>query len=217
MRFFLTVCCSVMTLLPALSLAAEKKPAAASSAISEDEEQVRVWNIFADNLYQLHLRQLRTAAVRETERTGGYKDQPDFFREVVYTDARSGRILSRIEWERKRPERIHAIEVYIYDAQGRLVRDYMAWFLPEFRNAPRQTTINLYHYGDGLRGWRQFDASGRRIYEKCTNDKQVTLIEMQQDEIARAAASSRGSMQEETYQGCFGGLDTEADDYLTPN
>ena len=40
-------------------------------------------------------------------------------------------------------------------------------YLPVFRNAPFQTLINLHHYEGKLDVFRQFDASGTRIYEQC--------------------------------------------------
>ena len=188
---------------------------------SVETDQVTVWNRFADRLMALHRKQLVAHKVRETEEFGGYANMPRFYREVSYYDSHSGRLLSRIQWETENPDRVHGIEVNIYDAKGRLARDYMAWYLPKFRNAPRATTINLYHYGRGARGWRQFDASGNRIYERCNawdgskvGDK---LLELDEDSLADALSDKKGIMASELYSRCFGDLAASAGPYLNPH
>jgi hypothetical protein len=189
-----------------------------SRAVSVDDTQVRQWNNFADQLQRLHRRQLEGRTIREVERSGGYARQPDFYREVEYIDADSGQLLSRIQWERGNPERVHAIEVYVHDNSGRVARDYMAWYLPEHRNAPRQTTINLYQHGGDLTGWRQFDASGKRIYEKCQGaaDRKVLIELADEDRIAEAEARPDGVAHSADYSLCFGDLPKTAGRYLTP-
>jgi hypothetical protein len=189
-----------------------------SRTMSVNEAQVRQWNDFAERLHHLHRRQLEGRTIRETERTGGYARHPDFYREVEYIDADSGRLLSRIQWERDNPDRFHAIEVYVYGKNGRLERDYMAWFLPQYRNAPRQTTINLYQYSESFTGWRQFDASGRRIYEKCSRaaDKKVLIELADEDRIAEAEDQPDGIAHSAEYQRCFGELPKVAGRYLIP-
>ena len=99
-------------------------------SVQVNEDQVKRLNAFADKLHRLHQQQLQGRKIHETEQFGGYARLPEFYREVSYFDADSGRLLSRIQWERNAPERIHTIEVYVYDDRGRLARDYMAWFLP---------------------------------------------------------------------------------------
>jgi hypothetical protein len=188
-----------------------------SRSVSVNEAQVRQWNAFADRLHQLHRNQMEGRTVRTAERTGGYARQPDFYREVDYVDAANGRLLSRVQWERDQPERFHAIEVYVYNDNGRLARDYMAWYLPGYRNAPRQTAINLYQHGGGLTGWRQFDASGKRIYEKCTAADRTVLIELaDEDRIAEAEELQDGVARSADYRRCFGNLPLTAGVYLTP-
>lgn len=185
--------------------------------VQVDDQRVRQWNAFADSLYRLHRQQTEGRQVREAEKIGGYARLEGFYREVSYFDAGSGRLLSRIQWERENPERIHTIEVYVYDDQGRVARDYMAWYLPHFRNAPRQTTINLHHYDGELHGWRQFDASDTRIYERCTRlpDKKV-LIELNgEDRIGHAEENPR-IVNSPEYRRCFGGLEKTAGRYLKP-
>jgi hypothetical protein len=186
--------------------------------VQVDDQRVRQWNAFADSLYRLHKQQTAGRQIRETEQIGGYARLEGFYREVSYHDAASGRLLSRIQWERDNPERIHTIEVYVYDDRGRLVRDYMAWYLPNFRNAPRQTTINLHHYDGELHGWRQFDASDNRIYERCSRlpDGKVVLELWGEDRISHAEENPRGVMNSPEYRRCFGGLQKTAGRYLMP-
>jgi hypothetical protein len=108
--------------------------------------------------------------------------------------------------------------VYVYDGNGRLERDYMTWFLPEFRNAPRQTTVNLYQYNGDWTGWRQFDASGRRIYEKCSSatDRRVLIELTDEDRIVEAEEQPDGIAHSASYRRCFGELPLTAGVYLTP-
>jgi hypothetical protein len=147
MRKLLTGC--LMALLAGVAAAQTRTN---PGTVQVDEQRVRQWNAFADSLYRLHTQQTQGRQIRETEQIGGYARLEGFYREVSYFDADSGRLLSRIQWERANPERIHTIEVFVYDDRGRLARDYMAWYLPHFRNAPRETAINLHHYDGELHG-----------------------------------------------------------------
>lgn len=187
-------------------------------AVQVNEDQVQRWNAFVDKLHRLHRQQIVGRKIRETEQLGGYARLPEFYREVSYYDADNGRLLSRIQWERQNPDRIHTIEVYVYDDRGRVARDYMAWYLPDYRNAPREATINLYHYEGGLQGWRQFNASGDRIYEKCTRQPEGTvLIELKgEDRIEHAEENPRSEVYGADYRRCFGTLQKTAGRYLTP-
>jgi hypothetical protein len=189
--------------------------------LSVQDDQVTAWNRFAEGVYQLHRSQLQGRRIEETEEFGGYRGLPRFYREVTYRDAESRRVLSRIQWEREQPDRIHSIEVYVHSADGRLLRDYMAWYLPQGRNAPRATAINLYHYDDGIRGWRQFDASNERTYEKCSEwrdgREQRTLIELSEDKLVEALAEpNKGVLASALYQRCFASLTDTAGRYLEP-
>jgi hypothetical protein len=184
----------------------------ASQPIDVNERQVQQSNAFVENLYRLHLKQLEGRQWREQEVPGGYRDHPNFYREVTYLEAKSGRPLSRIGWERRPPNRIHSIEVYVHDSAGRLVRGYLAWFLPDHRNAPRQTAINFYAYNGGTRSWRQFDGSGLRIYEKCTKASRV-LVELWDDDISRAEDDERSIMYQPVYRQCFDGVPLEIAQY----
>lgn len=190
-------------------------------SVSVQDDQVAAWNRFAEGVYQLHRSQLQGRKIEEAEAFGGYRGLPRFYREVTYRDADTKRLLSRIQWEREHPDRIHSIEVYVYGADGRLLRDYMAWYLPQGRNAPRATAINLYHYDEGVRGWRQFDASNERTYEKCSEwrdgREQRTLIELSEGELVEAVAEpTKGVPASALYRRCFASLADTAGRYLEP-
>jgi hypothetical protein len=208
-------------LVAALAVGAASAARDEARTIAVQEDQVTSWNRFADQLLAMHRQQLAGRKIRETEEFGGYANLPRFYREVSYYDADSGRLLSRIQWETAQPERVHTIEVYVYEANGRLARDYMAWFLPRFRNAPRATTVNLYHYGRDVRGWRQFDASGNHIYERCDSRQgdQVgkTLLEFDDIALAKGNAAEAAAVQNELYLRCFGDLRASAGPHLTPH
>ncbi len=187
-------------------LGATAAPAAPEySRLEVDHDQVRRWNRFADALHALHRYRVERRAVETAESTGGYADDPEFYREVRYRDAETGRLLSRIQWERARPERVHMIEVRIYDDRGRLTRDYLAAYLPRHRNAPVQTLINFHGYDDELHGFRQFDASGRRIYEQCRGEHfgEEVFISLEEHELPPYATPGTGALGSPAYVACF--------------
>ena len=186
-------------------------------SVQVNDDQVQRLNAFVDKLHRLHQQQLRGRRVRETEQLGGYARLPEFYREVSYFDADSGQLLSRVQWERANPDRIHGIEVYLYDDRGRVARDYMAWYLPHYRNAPRQTAVNLHHYEGDLHGWRQFDGVGVRTYEKCTRVPGEKLVfELAEERIEQAEETSGSVAHGQDYKRCFRGLGKTAGRYLTP-
>lgn len=210
-----------MLTVTATALQLEATAADQVRAVSVQEDQVRTWNRFAEGVLQLHHSQLLGRKIEQTEEFGGYRGLPRFYRQVTYRDADSKRVLGRIQWEHARPDRVHSIEVYVYNTEGRLLRDYMVWYLPQARNAPRATAINLYHYEDELRGWRQFDASDERTYEKCSawrdGKEQRTLIELSEDKLVEALAEpTKGVMAGALYRRCFASLADSAGRYLDP-
>ncbi|MFP5348774.1 MAG: hypothetical protein ACLGHO_02895 [Gammaproteobacteria bacterium] len=196
-------------------IAAVAGSASVAQSLQPKLDQVQLSNEFFENLRKLHQQQIDGKKIRETEEFGGYKDLPQFYREVSYYDAATGRLLSRIQWERENPTRIHAIEVFVYDDQGRVARDYSTWFLPRYRNAPRETNINLYNYGDGIRAWRQFDVFGNRMYEKCSAGERV-LVELWGDDISRAQDDPKSVMHGPDYRRCFATLATTPGKYVVP-
>ena len=164
-----------------------------ASKMKEDNEHVRVWNKFADDVLSLHKKLAKEKTLVKETRGGGYFGNPDFYTEEVYTDKRTAKEVSRIQWERAHPDTMHAIQVNIYDNKGRIIRDYAAAYLPEFRNAPTQTLLSLYVYNGDLQAYRTFDASGARIGERCIGQlkgKKVDFI-LDEDEIYADRKTSR--------------------------
>lgn len=185
-------------------------------SVPENIDQVERWNRFADALYKLHEQNLRGVeySTRENiKRYGGLLAKGREYRHVRYYDKESGRLLSRIEWKPGSTSRIFVIEVFEYDDKGRLERDYAAAYLPVYHNAPFQTLINVHYQDKSVRAYRQFDASGRRIYEQCKGtmnggdfslsleDYELPRYEYEQDQIKPAGA----------YWSCFSFLPTRID------
>lgn len=179
------------------------------------DEQLQVWNGFVDRLHTLHTARATGQELTQTEELGGYQLYPEFYREVSYADKNSGRVLSRIQWEVRNPERIHSIELYFYDAEGRRTRDYAALYLPWARQSPIQTLISFYDYKPTLTALRKFDASGRRVYEDCEGTFAGKPVDIELDEFDMAREHA-GEMQTAAYLTCFAALPATAGKYLTP-
>jgi len=188
----------------------------AEESVQEDNQIVNQWNTFVDNIYKLHLKQTSQRTVNTTKRSGSYYRQPDFFQEIKYFDKNSNRLLSRIEWETKNPETIHSIEVIVRDKQGKIAREYSASYLPDFRNAPYQTLINLHHHSDKLHSYRQFDASDNLIYEVCNSLESKNKL-FEHDDYEIPDNDKQGVGAKKTYQQCFKSLPKTAKLYLTPS
>ena len=124
-------------------------------------------------------------------------------------------------WERENPKQLHSIEVFVHDKQGRVIRDYTAAYLPNYHNAPTQTLISLHRYNGSLHAFRSFDASGYRIIERCTGTlkgKEIDFL-LDEDEIAVAledAYINKGPTVTAEYKSCFGDLQQEIGEYITP-
>lgn len=191
--------------------------------VKEDKSHVRTWNDFANDLVKLHKRQIQDRDIDKKTQVGGYANHPDFFVQEEYVDKKSGKLLSRLQWEKEKSENIHSIEVFVYDDQGRVLRDYSASYLPNYRNAPSQTLIFLHNYNDGVHAFRSFDASGELIFERCQGTFKGEEFDMRldEDELDDARYEKRefnkGIMATPKYRHCFGDLDETADLYLQPN
>jgi hypothetical protein len=186
------------------------------------------WNAFVDALYDLHKQQVAGKNVREETETRGYPRWPDFYDEVRYIDADNGRLLSAIQWERDNDnkvqprddrDRIHSIAVYIYDDQGRVIRDFSGTYLPDYKKAPTQTLIFLHAYNSGTHAFRSFDADNNLTYERCTGELNGQKVDIGLDEDAMydAKEDPKSVMYSVQYKTCFEGIPTEAGSYLTPH
>jgi tetratricopeptide (TPR) repeat protein len=193
------------------------------SPIKEDTKQVREWNRFSESVYLLHKWLISQHEIRTEESSGGYSrggylGGPDFYREVKYINAENGRVLSKIQWEKENPDTIHTIEVYFYDDNGEVSLDYLVAYLPAFRNAPVQTLINLHAYNDDLHAFRQFDASGERIYEQCSGEHFSGTVDISLEDYNLLAPSDETAqlLASEAYTACFGSLPPTVGKYLDP-
>ena len=188
----------------------------AAEPMKEDNQHVRSWNAFADNVYQLHQKLSQVDSVSTKTRIGGYAGMPEFYREERFYIGE--RLISKVQWEKAQENVLHSIEVFIHDDQGRVIRDYTAAYLPTYRNAPTQTLMSLHRYHDQLHAFRTFDASGYRIIERCTGQlegREVNIL-LDEDEIDAALGDPKSIMASAEYQACFGDLQVEAGKYLLP-
>lgn len=187
-------------------------------SILTDMTHVQRWNRFADKLLDLHKTIISQHKIRTTESVGGYFREPNFYKDVHYYDAESGRLLSHVQWETKHPDRVHFMEVFNYNEQGQVIRDYGVGFLTEGRNAPVQTLINFHNYSGDLHGFRQFDASNNRIFEHCDGKyegKEVN-INLSEMDILDLEDQPKSLLTTPLYKKCFSGLTNSAGKYLTP-
>lgn len=172
------------------------------------------WEAFAKNTLALHRKLISAAPVIKKTRMGGYAHTPDFYIENTYYNADTHRLISRVRWEKANPAQLHTIEVYLYDDEGRVTRDFTAAYTPGYYSAPTQTLISLHHYTRELHGFRIFDASGYRINEGCRGRYQGREVEISLDE----GEIDDGAPEMETpeYKLCFAGVPETAGKYLIP-
>lgn len=190
----------------------------AKSSMSSDKKQVNTWNQFAEQLYILHQHQITQHETFQKESTGGYMGSEDFYREVKYFDKKSGILLSRVLWEIENPDQIHEIEVFVYNYNGKLKRDYLAAFLPGHRNAPVMTLINFHYQNDELKSFRQFDASGEKIYERCEGKyfNKPLFITLEDVDFAGYDDQTLEILESEEYLACFERTMPVLGDYVNP-
>jgi hypothetical protein len=167
-------------------------------------------------VYLLHEQQIAGRAIRTEERSGDYKGEAAKgyrYHITSYYDAASGRLLSRIERNADLPEAIHIAEVNIYDAEGRVVRDFFSSAAPWRPTYPSHAYINLHHYNGKLHSFRQFELDGRVNYEFCEGDLDGRRVRISLDwtdinQKAKAAAD---------YRACFDGMSNDWEPYVMPH
>lgn len=192
------------------------------SSVKEDSKQIKAWNKYSESVYMLHKWLISQHEIRTEESSGGYRKGylggPDFYLEVKYINAKNGQVLSQIQWEKENPDTIHNIEIYFYDNDGKVRLDYLAAYLPAFRNAPVQTLINLHAYNDDLHAFRQFDASGELIYEQCSGEHISGEVDISLEDYNLLAPSDENAkmIASEAYIACFGTLPSTVGKYLDP-
>lgn len=210
-RPLLILLCSLFISMPAF--------AANMQAMKEDNQHIRRWNAFANDLLKLHDRLISQQVHVIKTRMGGYAHMPNFYKEYKYLNKKTGKLISQVQWEKAYPDNLHTIEVYVHDKYGRVVRDYSAAYLPDYRNAPTQTLISLHAYNGLLHAFRSFDATGDHILDRCTgryNAKVINIL-LDEDELYEGRFAKNGVMQSDTYRECFKGLPDRADKYLNPH
>lgn len=176
----------------------------ATEAMKEDNIHVRVWNKFANDTLNLHKKLTAGKNLQVKTRIGSYANVKDFYVEQRYLD--NGRLISQVQWEKENPKTLHTIEVYLHDKKGRVIRDFLAAYLPFYHNAPTQTLISFHHYSGHLHAFRSFDASGDTVLERCNgkdkNGQEINLL-LDEDDLINDPDDLIGS---KDYNACFTGL-----------
>jgi len=186
--------------------------------LTVDQIQVDRWNLFTNNIFTLHQQQLKHFTFKKEISLGGYQGYNNYYEEERYIDTKTNKLLSRIQWEKNNRNNIHMIEVFVYDKQGNIMIDYLSAYLPEHRNAPIQTLINLHHHDKDLHAYRQFDASGDRIYEQCRGNffGNNLFMSIDEDQLPYGKPDFEEKHFNEAYPSCFGDIALEAGIYINP-
>ncbi len=167
-------------------------------------------------VYALHEQQIASHAVRTEETTGNYNGAAAKgyrYRTTSYYEVVTGRLLSRIERNADLPEAIHIAEVNIYDAEGKVVRDFFTSAPPWRPTIPSHAYINLHHYNGRLHGFRQFDLDGRVNYEFCEGELNGHPVHISLD----GSDINERSTATPAYKACFEGLRNDWQAYATPH
>jgi len=167
-------------------------------------------------VYALHEQQIAGQVTRTEEKTGDYNGvvaKSYRYRITSYYDAATGRLLSRIERNADLPEAIHIAEVNIYDAEGRVVRDFFSSAPPWKPTHPSHAYINLHHYNGKLHSFRQFELDGRVNYEFCEgeHDGRPVRISLDGTDIKPPHNTTP------EYRACFDGMRNDWQPYVTPH
>lgn len=188
----------ILTLLLPVSVAIATEP------MKGDSKHVRVWNKFASDTLALHKKLTDGKNYQVKKRVGSYANVKDFY--VEYSYFNNGKLISQVQWEKDDPKTLHTIEVFVHDNKGRVIRDFMAAYLPFYHNAPTQTLISFHHYSGQLHSFRSFDATGDIILERCMGkDKKGNTVNLllDEDDLYNDPDQIIGSKE---YNRCFDGL-----------
>ena len=180
------------------------------------QQEVDAWNKYAQSLLDLHNMKIANTAhtlERGSDRYGGEYAEDYRFLEEFYYSRDNKRLLSHIRWHDRQKQDLHTIEVFIYDSEGRLVRDYAAAYLPYERNAPFQTLVNFHHYAYGIHAYRQFDANGEVLFEKCQGKYKGVALSLALEDYEMPDNLIDASPE---YLHCFSGLPQSAGKHLDP-
>ncbi|MBT9498309.1 MAG: hypothetical protein IV103_13905 [Zoogloea sp.] len=167
-------------------------------------------------VYALHEQQLARHTVRTEETRGAYEGVAAAgyrYRITSYYDAATGRLLSRIQRDAALPEAIHIAEVNVYDAEGKVVRDYFSSAPPWRPLHPSHAYINLHHHNGALHSFRQFELDGQVNYEFCEGTLDGKPVRIAED-WSGIDESMRSSPE---YRACFDGMSRDWARYAAPH
>lgn len=196
--------CYIATLAVALGLAGE----AVAAGVTGPE--------FHRALFALQQQVVSSRPIRSVEETGQYEGAAAAryrYRDTRYYDAENGRLLARVRRDAELAEAIHIVEVNIFDAEGRLIRDFGSVALPWAPRIPVRTFINLHHYNGALHSFRQYDIDGNVAYESCEGVLAGQKVHIALDAVDRGPATA--ALPE--YKACFDGMAANWRDYLAPH
>lgn len=184
------------------------------------EMRHQLWNSFAEKLYAVHKKRLDNSDYYTMENIGGYgglTNEPEYYREVKYFDRESRQLLSIVKWELKFSNDFHMIDLFIYDDENRIKREYTATYLPSRRTSPSEALIILHYYRNNLHSVREFDASNVLLYEQCTDTEQGDKVIFSLDYVdIPESYSELDKDEQEAYLACFGHAANSAEPYLDP-
>lgn len=167
-------------------------------------------------VYALHERQIAQREIRTEEEKGNYEGAAAAryrYVDTRYYDKASDRLISRVRRDAAMADLIHIVEVNVYDAAGKLLRDFGSVSLPWAPLHPVRTFINLHHYNGALHSFRQYDLNGDVGYESCVGklDDKAVRISLDGSDINAASASGAA------YKACFDGMSKDWERYATPH
>jgi len=189
-----------------------------AAKIKGDNEHAKKWNKFADDVLVLHKKLIDKIPTEKKTELGGYAGNPKYYKQYSYYAKSNGKLISVVQWELKNPHLMHSIEVYVRDKDGRVLRDYSAAYLPDYRNAPTQTLVSLHTYNGDLHAFRTFEANGDRIVERCTGKLKGEVVNfiLDEDELAHAEDGLTDVMEQADYKACFKDMPADGGTYITP-
>ena len=178
-------------------------------------------NKFASSLVVLSDHLIKQHAVFSEKSLGGYGGMTNdlaFYTEIKTVHQDDLRPISTVRWETKSPKNLHSVDVYIYDQQNRLIRDYSASYLPASRRAPYQTLINLHRYNAKLHSVRQFNALGDILYEECRGHVHLQDVNFVFDysEIPDSSQDFEDPGLRQAYLACFDASQSSAEPFTDP-
>lgn len=165
-------------------------------------------------VYALHEQQIARHTIRTEETTGEYQGVAAAgYRYLItsYYHMETGRLLSRIQRDARLPEAIHIAEVNVYDADGRLIRDFFS-SAPPWRPAhPSHAYINVHNYNGRLHSFRQYELEGQVNYEFCEGELDGKPVRIALSGIDQKILASP------EYLACFDGMSKDSARYTTPH